>query len=356
MTKDNLSFYERKIRGHSIAIIGIPIELGSDERGLAEAPHYLLNNGLETVIRKLGNKVSSLQMISCPKPAHMEVSGTTKYLKEIAKVARVSSEVVAKALGRGDVVVALGGDHSAAIGTIATVAATAMKKIGVIYIDAHPDINTPDTTITGNIHGMTAAAVMGFGHPLLLDVGDRAKKIAPENFLYIGLKDMDQKEIEVIRERSISTITMLDIAAHGLAPTIVAIDDLRRRVDTIWISMDMDSIDKEYAPGVGMAVSGGLTRREVLGLAQYIGKTCTLTGFDIVEMSPHKDTEGKTARLALELIARFLGTEYSWYQNEYIDVYRETNVTKMNNGRTNRRSVKRVRVSRKTTHGRAQVG
>src|SRR3989344_912625 len=325
MKRDNLSFYERELQGGSVSIVSVPIELGSDERGLAKAPRYLLDKGLEKVITSLHFDVSETKMITCPRPTYTASAGSAKYLEEIAMTARDSCAAVEKAARHGDFVLALGGDHSMAIGTIAG-AALAHRSLGVIWIDAHPDANTHETTLSGNIHGMPAAALLGAGHPLLTKVGGMSRKVAAENFLYIGIKDMDEAEIRFLRERSISAVTMLDIAEHGLSGAMRAIDTLRRKVDVLWVSMDMDSIDKEYAPGVGMPTDGGLTRREILSLAHYIGKTGRLAGMDIVEISPAKDEKGKTAALALELVARFLGGEHSWYEN-YMEDYRRTNVT-----------------------------
>jgi len=325
MKRDNLSFYERELQGGSVSIVGVPIELGSDERGHAKAPHHLLEQGLEKVIAATGSEVADIWMVPCPKPARTASAGSAKYLEEIASVARDSCVAVEKAARHSDFVLALGGDHSMAFGTIAG-AALAHRSLGVIWIDAHPDANTEVSTFSGNIHGMPAAALMGFGHPLLKEIGGMHRKVSPENFLYIGIKDMDQAEIEFLRRESISSVTMLDIAAHGLSRAFRAIDALRRKVDVLWVSMDIDSIDKEYAPGVGMPTSGGLTRREILSLAHYIGKTCVLAGMDVVEIVPAKDEKGKTAKLALELVARFLGGEHSWYGN-YMEDYRRTNIT-----------------------------
>ncbi len=326
MVRDNLSFYEHEPVERTISIVGVPSELGSDERGLANAPQYLLKSGLEKMLTSLGGDVVETTMIPCRKPLHVVSAGSAKYLDEVVAAARLSSAVVEKAVRRKDFVLTLGGDHSIALGTVAG-AASVHRSMGVIWIDAHPDANTHETTLTGNIHGMPAASLMGFGHPLLTDIGRTGRKISPENFLYIGLKDIDKAEIEFLRREKVSTVTMLDIAERGLLPARLAIDALRRKVDTIWVSMDMDSIDEGYAPGVGMPNSGGLTKREILSLAQYIGKTCILTGLDVVEISPAKDKDAKTATLALELTARFLGAEYSWYEN-YINEYKSTNVTK----------------------------
>jgi arginase len=215
------------------------------------------------------------------------------------------------------VVINLGGDHSASVGTLRG-ALAAHDSLGVIWIDAHPDVHTHETTKTGNIHGMPAALAMGFGHPSL--ASDKA--ISPENFLFAGVQDFDQAEIDFLRAHRTPVYTMLDIASKGLFPLLQAIDALAKRVDHVWISMDMDSIHYREAPGVAMPNTNGLTRREVLSLARYIGKTCPVAGIDIVEILPLNDHGGKTAMLALELIANFLGSEHSWYQ-EYMARYED---------------------------------
>ncbi len=320
MERDNLSFYEPRVQNEPVSIISIPLELGSDQRGLAAAPKYLFDHGLENMLAHLGREMADTVTIPCPVARATVSTGKAKNLEEIASVARGSCAAVSKAAKRGEVVITLGGDHSMAIGSISG-AALAHDSLGVIWVDAHPDANTDETTISGNVHGMAAAALMGFGHPLLTDVGHAQRKIVPENFLYIGLKDFDQAEIDLLRRARAKTITMLDISKRGVSPAMLAIDTLRRRTKHIWVSMDMDSIDKTFAPGVGMPSEGGLSNREALALAHYIGQSCDLAGLDIVEMAPHKDVGGTTAGLALELIARFFGAEQTWYR-EYMEEYR----------------------------------
>jgi len=322
---DNLSFYESSEDATPVSIVSIPLELGSDERGLAATPNYLYRNGLGQMLRSIGKYIGSEATVTCPKEARVATAGRMKHVRQIASVAKRSAPVVEKLLQRKDKVIVLGGDHSVAFGSLSG-ALAAHQKLGVIYIDSHPDCNTDETTITGNVHGMVTSTVLGHGHPILTEIPKR--HIAPQDMLFIGLKDMDAKEIEFLRENKLQSFTMLDIVEKGFSPVLAAIKQLSKRVDAIWVSMDMDSIDQKDAPGVGLAVPDGFTRREVLALAQYIGKVSPLIGLDIVEMVPAKDVEGKTAGLALELIARFLGAEYTWYQRQYIDTYRETNVTK----------------------------
>lgn len=320
---DNLSWYERVKPESPISIVSVPFELGSDVRGHAATPKYLADQGLLKMLNSIGAEISQQSGVSCPKLALEPAAGAMKNVQEVVSVARRTASAVEKAARKGDIVLTLGGDHAVALGSLSG-ALAAHRSLGVIYIDAHPDCNTHETTISGNIHGMVTSAAMGDGHPLLTDLFTRS--IEPENMLFIGLKDFDQKEIEYLKARPVKTFTMLDIASRGLSPAMLAIDALARRVDRVWVSMDMDSIDAADAPGTGLPVPGGLTRREVLALAHRIGKRCRLAGIDLVEVVAAKDTDAKTAQLALEIIARFLGNEYSWYQQHYMDVYKETNV------------------------------
>ena len=320
--RDNLSFYEAKETSDSFTIVSVPLELGSDERGLAETPEYLKKHGLERMITAIGGEISERITIACPKPPMQASAGTMKHVEEIAEVGRLTAATVKKAAERGDKVLVMGGDHSVAFGTVAG-AVGVFDTVGVIYIDAHPDANTHETTISGNVHGMLVPAMLGHGHELLRDIAPAY--IKPEHMLFAGLKDFDQAEVAYLREHHLQSFTALDIATYGLAPLVRAIDELSKKVDKVWVSMDMDSIDESYAPGVAMSTQDGLTRREILALAHHVGRRCDVAGMDISEMVPAKDREGKTAGLAIELIARFFGHEYNWYR-AYMDGYRETNI------------------------------
>ncbi len=241
-----------------------------------------------------------------------------KHGEHIAEIATRTRRAVAQAAKRGEAVIALGGDHAISLGTIAG-AMEAHESLGLIYIDAHPDCTTHETTESGNVHGMIVSSAMGEGHSLLTTLFPRA--IDPQHVLYLGIKDIDEGERELIRARDIPHITALDIATRGLAQACDAIDRLAQTVDKVWVSLDLDSIDERFAPGVAMTSHDGLTRREIVSLAHYIGKVCDVAGVDVVEMVSEKDVDGITAKLAIELLARFLGGQYGWYER-YMEEYR----------------------------------
>src|SRR3989344_475159 len=312
MNRDLLSLYEPKNSSEAITIVSVPLELGSDERGLAETPEYLKKHGLEQMFATLGCEIAERQTISCPKALGAASAGTMKHVKEIAIAGKRTKTAVEKAAKRGEKVLVIGGDHAVGFGTVAGASAV-YKRLGVIYIDAHPDANTHETTISGNVHGMVASAMLGHGHEMLTSLFPRFVK--PQHFLFAGLKDFDQAEIDYIKEHQIPSYTALDIATHGLAPVAEAVERLSLMVDAVWVSMDMDSIDERYAPGGARTSPDGLTRREVLGLAHHIGRRCNVIGMDISEMVPAKEKECKTSSLAIDLIALFFVHDYNWYSS-----------------------------------------
>lgn len=315
---DHLSFFERPRLSGDVSILGIPLDLGKDGSGTADAPQELRKAGLVSILKHLGFTVHDLGDIPCPAHSDVEIGDKKmKYANAILPVLKQAAASVANEIEQKKKVIAIGGDHTIALGTISGAAKSAGKNLGVIWIDAHADANTPETTLSGNLHGMPSAALMGFGHSSMTNLCFEGQKISPENILFIGLKDLDQAEIELIRKERISVITIMDLMRHGFGHVTNNIDELTKRTDSIWVSLDVDGIDREDAPGTLMAAPNGLTRREIIMLTKYIGKTCPVIGMDIVELVPHLDQKNKTISLALELIVNLLGSEYGWY-TEYM--------------------------------------
>lgn len=316
MTRDNLSFYEPIAASIPVSILSVPLDLGSDVRGASDAPEYVFANGLRDMLASIRREVSQSACVDCGGKTGPHAGGI-KHAAEIAGVAARTHAAVHEIVNRGELALVLGGDHSVAIGSI-TGALAAHPGAGLIYIDAHPDCNTDITTSTGNVHGFVVSAALGDGHPLFANLAKN--NIDPSRILFIGLKDFDEAEIAYLREKKIKSVTMLDIDEHGVGIAIRAIRAFARRVPKAWVSMDMDSVDQRYAPGVGMPNTAGLTAREILSIAQVIGQTVDVCGIDLVEMVPSRDSEGKTVGLALEILARLLGGEYSWYRT-YMESY-----------------------------------
>ncbi len=318
---NNLIFLEGSKSNKKISILSIPLDIGSDNSEMAVAPKYLLKLGLKESLESAGFNVAVLPEVSASKKSFWGKNKTKEdNLPDIYKVVLDVNKIVKEEVLAKNKIVAIGGDHAIAMGTIGGASEALDGELGVIWIDAHGDMNTHETSLTGNVHGMASAAILGFGDKKLTDL--IKTKIKKENILYIGLKDLDQAEIDLIRKESLSVVTTMDILQGGFSVITEKIDALRGRVNNIWISLDVDAIDKEYAPASSMATSGSLTYREITNLLTYIGKTSEVIGIDVVEITPNKDVNEKTGQLCIELITSAFGSKYNWY-SKYINSYKK---------------------------------
>lgn len=314
MHEDNLIFYEKRKLSGTVSVLGVPLDLGKDAVGTALGPKYLRKFGLKQMCEDIGLSYKDLGDIKCADRRDVEMGDTKiKYLSEIARVAGETARVVESEISLGNRMLVLGGDHALSVGSISGVSVACQGDLGVIWIDAHGDMMTDKNTISGNIHGMPSSAIMGLGHPDLVNVLKPGSKIKQENIVYIGLKDLDQGEIDLIRSGNLNAVTMMDIVSKGFEPIMAKIIELQSRVKNIWVSLDIDSVDIEYAPATLMANVGGLTQREIIHITKFIGKVCRVAGMDLVELAPKLDKNGKTMQLAIELISHILGSEYGWY-------------------------------------------
>lgn len=314
MINDNLIFYEKMNPKIKVTVFGVPIDLGKESNGNGSGPDYLREQGLMRMFVDIGFLVEDLGNITCGQRAELEVGNPkTNFLKEIVRVAQEIAKITYQEILAQNKVVVIGGDQSISFGTIAGASAACAGEFGVIWIDAHGDIMTHENTLSGNIHGMPAAAAMGIGHPDLVNIFKPGAKVAKENFLFIGLKDLDQDEVNLIRAENLNAITIMDILQKGFGHITQAIDDLNKRVKNVWVCLDLDVIDKNDAPATLMGTNGGLNYREITNLAKYIGRKCHVVGMDVAELAPEMDIQNKSAKLALELISYFLGADYSWY-------------------------------------------
>ena len=297
-------------------LIGTPLDLGAKNLGVDIGPeafrHAELINKLSGVgieIKDEGNIESTDRNTLDPGDPHL------KYLPEIVRVNGELADKVEAAIKEGRKPIVLGGDHSINLGALTGASNAVGGEIGMVYIDAHGDINTHETTQSGNIHGMHLASLMGFGAPELAHLKGEHVKLKTENLLHIGGSDFDQGEIDLIEQQNIESFTLFDLLTKNLGALLPMIDDLAARNKNVWVSLDLDAIDRVYAPGAGMPNEKGLTYREVSAIAEYVGKKCNVIGLDVVEYNPLQDIDHKTAELGIELIATFLGKEYSWYTN-----------------------------------------
>ncbi|MFP5203933.1 MAG: arginase [Acidobacteriota bacterium] len=297
----------------SIRILGVPLDMGASRRGVDMGPSAVRVAGIEARLEKLGHRVTDGGNIRLEIAETQAVgSKNARYLKEIAETCMRTAEAVAGALEEGDTPLVLGGDHSLAAGSASGVAEFYRRrgqKIGIVWIDAHADINTPETTPSGNVHGMPLAALLGLGPEALSGLCGFAPKIAPENAVLVGVRDIDAAERENIRRAGMAEVyTMRDIDERGMRAVMEeALRAAGRGTAGYHVSLDMDWIDPEDAPGVGTPVRGGATYREAHLAMEIIADHGRMLSFEIVEVNPVIDEHNRTADLAVELACSVFG-------------------------------------------------
>ncbi len=295
-----------------IRVIGVPLDLGQSRRGVDMGPSAVRVAGLEARLEAIGHIVEDAGNIAVAIPEQKkEGAAHAKYLKEITATCTKSAELVLKTLEDGKVPLVLGGDHSVAAGTVSGVAKFFRRKnqkIGLIWIDAHTDMNTPETSPSGNVHGMPLAALMGLPPAELGNIYEFSPKVQPENCVLVGIRDVDNFEKEHIRQSGVEVFTMRDIDERGMRAVM---EDALRMAGNgtagYHVSLDMDWIDPEDAPGVGTPVWGGATYREAHLAMEIIADHGRMTSFEIVEVNPVIDERNQTADLAVELALSAFG-------------------------------------------------
>jgi arginase len=300
------------VSGRKIRVIGIPLDLGQSRRGVDMGPSAVRVAGLEARLEALGFVVEDAGNVAVAIPEQKkEGDPHAKYLREITATCTKEAELVLKTLEAGKTPVVLGGDHSIAVGTVSGVSEFFRRqnqKLGLLWIDAHADINTPESSPSGNVHGMPLAAIMGLGPPELANIFGFSPKIAPENCVLVGVRDIDAAEKENVRKAGIEVYTMRDIDERGMRTVIEeALRAAGRGTAGYHVSLDMDWIDPEDAPGVGTPVRGGATYREAHLAMEIIADHGRLTSFEIVEVNPVIDERNQTANLAVELTLSVFG-------------------------------------------------
>ncbi len=292
----------------NIHIIGAPIDLGAGRRGVDMGPSAIRYAGLGERLSQLGYTITDEGNISAPPPETFPIEHPhLKYLEPILAACENLAAIVERSSGPNDIPLVIGGDHSIALGSI-TGAVKARGSVGVIWIDAHADFNTDQTTPSGNIHGMPLAALAGFGDARLVNIGGFHPKISPAHIAIVAARDLDPGERDLLREAQVHVFTMKDIDHLGLPETIAhALEIATTDTNGLHVSFDMDSMDPREAPGVGTPVRGGITYREAHLAMELIADAGKLTSLDVVEVNPILDQENRTANLAVELILSALG-------------------------------------------------
>jgi arginase len=295
-----------------IRIIGVPMDLGASRRGVDMGPSALRVAGLQSRLKQLGRQVEDEGNVAVPQ-AEEQPYGEKKarYLDEISQTCKGLAEIVRKTLDEDIFPLVLGGDHSIAVGTVAGAAAhfhKTGKRIGVIWLDAHGDMNTPESSPSGNIHGMPLASIMGYGPPELVDLAGVKPMVEPRNVALVGIRDLDSKERRFAKESGVHVFTMRDIDERGMREVMAeALRFAGDDTEGIAVSLDMDFVDPSDAPGVGTPVRGGVTYREAHLALEMIADSGAMVSFELVEINPVIDLHNTTALLGVELVLSGLG-------------------------------------------------
>jgi arginase len=291
-----------------IDIIGVPIDLGADRRGVDMGPSAIRYAHLQNKLEELGYTVQDEGNVEVAIAEMCKITDAKmKYVDCIIPMSRRIAGAVATSVQAKNFPLVLGGDHSLSIGSVR--GAARGRKIGVIWIDAHPDFNTAETTPSGNIHGMSLALLAGLGDPRLVQLWDESiPVIDPTKIAIIGARDVDGGEKANLQKAGAMVMGMEQIDRYGMVAAIEkAIERVSRDVDGIYLSLDLDALDPQHAPGVGTPVAAGLTQRETHLACEMIAETNLLIGMDLVEVNPILDGQNKTAALAVEFALSALG-------------------------------------------------
>jgi arginase len=291
-----------------INIIGVPIDLGADRRGVDMGPSAIRYSHLQKKLKELGYDVQDEGNVEVPIAEMCRITDPKlKYIDCIIPMSRRVAGAVATSIQAKNFPLVLGGDHSLSIGSVRGAARD--KKIGVIWIDAHADFNTAETTPSGNIHGMSLAILAGQGDKSLVQLWDESiPVIDPKKIAIIGARDLDSGEKMNLNNAGAMVMGMEQIDRYGMVTVIEkAIERVSRDVDGIYLSLDLDALDPEHAPGVGTPVPAGLSQRETHLACEMIAETNKLIGMDLVEVNPILDEKNRTAALAVEFALSALG-------------------------------------------------
>jgi arginase len=295
-----------------ITVIGAPLDLGQGRRGVDMGPSAVRVANLNGRVASLGYVVEDLGNVPVEQ-AEASPAGhpQAKYLPQIAATCERLANLVRETLERGSFPLVLGGDHSVAIGTVSGAAAHFRERsgrLGLIWLDAHADMNTPESSPSGNVHGMPLACVVGMGPRELTEIGGFRPKIAARNTVIVGLRDVDAMEKPHVKESGVRAFTMRDIDERGLRAVMEeAIRAASTGTDGFHVSLDMDFVDPQDAPGVGTPVRGGATYREAHLAMEMICDSGKVVSMEVVEVNPVIDEVNRTADLAVELIMSGLG-------------------------------------------------
>jgi arginase len=297
-----------------VTVLGVPMDLGAGRRGTDMGPSAVRLAGLHRQLARAGfDDVEDLGDVEVPAVETLhDPEDNARHVDAIAKACRATARIVKSSLRRGRVPVVLGGDHSIAAGSVAGVSAHFRAKkqsIGLMWFDAHGDINTPATTLTGNVHGMPLAALLGLEPAPLARIEGTHRKVDPKRVTLIGIRDLDDGERRTLREQGCTVFTMTEIDERGIAAVMRDAVRVASGADggPFHVSFDLDGVDPRFAPGVGTPVEGGLTYREAHYAMEIVAETRRMCSMDVVEINPVIDERNRTGKLAMELVLSALG-------------------------------------------------
>jgi arginase len=294
-------------------IIGVPLDLGGNRRGVDMGPSAFRIAGLGEKLAALGYAITDKGDLAAPIPeTQKQRDERKKYINDIARVCQKVYQTSLASLEEGAMPIVLGGDHSLAAGSVAAAAEWARKSknlpIGLLWIDAHGDMNTPATSTSGNVHGMPLAALLGSEPAELSRIGTFAPKVLPAHTVLVGIRNLDEREKVAVKASGVHVFTMKDIDRQGIAAIVEqAVNVAGSGTAGIHVSFDMDVCDPLIAPGVGTPVKGGLNYREAHMVMEIIADSTQLTSLDLVEVNPTLDMQNTTAQLGTELALSALG-------------------------------------------------
>jgi arginase len=288
------------------------MDLGSGRRGVDMGPSAIRIAGLAERLAELGHKVVDEGDLVIKNMEELKVGDVrARYLMEIARASRHVSTKVERIVAKGHFPLVLGGDHSISVGTVSAIAVEARqerKKVGLLWVDAHGDINTPETSPSGNIHGMPVAALLGEGPPELTSIGGEGPKLDPRNIAMVGIRSLDEGEKVRLKRYGVQVHTMSQVDRHGIESVMKeALARVSDGTDRVHVSFDLDALDPEVAPGVGTPVKGGLDYREAHLLMEILSDSGLMTSLEVVEANPILDVRNASAAFAVELVQSAFG-------------------------------------------------
>ncbi|HEV7366770.1 MAG TPA: arginase [Gemmatimonadales bacterium] len=295
-----------------VHLLGVPMDLGSGRRGVDMGPSAIRIAGVADRLAELGHKVVDDGDVVIKNMEELKVGNErARYLSEIARASAILARKVERIMGLEHFPLVLGGDHSIAVGTVSGISAFAQRqdsKLGLIWIDAHGDINTPETSPSGNIHGMPLATLLGFGPSELTSIGGTSPKVDPSNVALVGVRSLDSGEKKRLKETGVQVHTMSDIDRHGVHRVMKkALARVTDGTDYVHVSFDLDAVDPTVAPGVGTPVKGGLDYREAHLIMEVIADAGVMTSLELVEVNPILDQGNASAAFAVELVQSAFG-------------------------------------------------